>query len=65
MKSKKGWRVEAFTIMGVIPYEPIHHTRGEAEKHKIQLENENKGISFGIIREENREVRNKECGLKG
>lgn len=55
---KIGWRVEAFTPMGILAYEPIHKTKEEAEKHKVELEKKNQGISFGVIEEELREERN-------
>ena len=40
----KGWRVEAFTPMGMLLYEPIHKTKEEAEKHKLELETKKRGI---------------------
>ena len=59
-KVMKGWRVEAYTAMGILLYEPLHKTREEAEKHKAELEKKNQGTSFGIIEEKLREKRNKE-----
>lgn len=44
--------------MGILAYEPIHKTKEEAEKHKVELEKKNQGISFGVIEEELREERN-------
>lgn len=55
-----GWRVEAYTPMGILLYEPLHKTREEAEQHKAELEKKNQGISFDVIDENLRKRRNKE-----
>jgi len=55
----KKYRVEAFTPMGILMYEPLHKSRKQAEAHKARLEKENPSMSFGIIEESLREERNR------
>jgi hypothetical protein len=54
-----GWRVEAYTPMGILLYEPLHRTKEDAEKHKSELELKNPDLSFGVIEEKDREERNR------
>lgn len=55
-----GWRVEAYTFMGVLLYEPLHKTKEEAEQHMTELQKKNPNTSFGVIEEKVRKKRNKE-----
>ena len=54
----KKYRVEAFTAMGILMYEPLHKSRKKAEQHQATLKKENPSMNFGIIEESLREERN-------